>query len=75
VSVDPVELRDEGDAVTETETLYECTKCRAQDVDRGGVEGFNPPPALNCWKCKAGLKLDLSEMFKLKIGMFPKRKG
>jgi hypothetical protein len=48
-------------------TKYVCTKCKAEDSDRG----VNPPSVLNCYKCKAGMGMDIEKMLRDRVGMFP----
>lgn len=51
--------------------FYRCTNpdCGATDFDRGA--GSQAPAFLNCWKCKAGYKVDPQVMAQRRIGMFP----
>lgn len=53
-------------------TEYKCQNldCGAVDHDRTST-GSKPPVALNCWKCKAGRGLELSDMRARGIGMMP----
>lgn len=50
-------------------TIYRCTKCKAEDKDRG----VNPPAPLLliCWNCKAGKGITEEEMYANNFGMFP----
>lgn len=49
---------------------YICTQCGAEDE----VKLFpteRTPAAINCWKCRAGLKVELPMMMQTMTGMFP----
>lgn len=48
-------------------THYRCTSCEAEDLDRGN--NGPAPLVLNCWKCKAGRGMDISEMLARGLGM------
>lgn len=47
---------------------YQCTRCGEKDFDKYSPV---PPRVLNCWNCRAGLGMDISEMFRTLTGMFP----
>ena len=48
---------------------YRCSDDTCQAEDSARVE--EKIQALDCWKCKAGVKKDLGEMLARGIGMFP----
>lgn len=52
------------------EVKYICNQCKAEDT----VKVFPDetlPKVINCWKCRAGVGKEVSEMQLLKVGMFP----
>lgn len=58
-----------AETIEVAETTYVCTKCQAEDKDRG----TNPPApvALNCYQCGAGAGLAIPQMISQGAGMFP----
>lgn len=52
------------------EQSYKCTKCEATDSVKL-YEKERTPPVINCWKCKAGQKLEVPAMMQARVGMFP----
>lgn len=54
------------------EVKYVCSKCHAEDTVRLFPHEAIPP-AINCWKCHAGMNISLSDMIAHSTGMFPVR--
>lgn len=55
------------------EKVYQC-RCGAEDTVKL-FPGERTPPAINCWKCKAGRRMELTQMLQGMIGMFPKQES
>lgn len=50
--------------------VYLCRNCGAEDTAKLDV-GEGVPPAINCWKCKAGRGMPMGTMIEHGLGMFP----
>jgi hypothetical protein len=53
-------------------TRYQCSECGAEDFDHQSYTA--PPPALTCWKCRAGKGMSVADQVANQLGMLPKRK-
>ena len=52
------------------EQVYKCTGCGAEDIVKL-YPSERTPQVINCWKCKAGRKMELPTMLSSGTGMFP----
>lgn len=49
---------------------FKCAKCG--ELDHIKLYESEPvPPAVNCWHCHAGLRMDVAQMIETHRGMFP----
>lgn len=56
------------------EQKYKCSQCGAEDTVKL-YQAERTPPAINCWKCKAGFKMSQQDMMVSHTGMFPVVEG
>jgi hypothetical protein len=52
------------------EVEYVCEQCGEKDHVRL-FEHEPVPPAINCWSCHSGMKLDMAASIQTRRGMFP----
>lgn len=64
------EVAPESDGRALREVAYTCAQCGAHDTVKLYTNEATPP-AINCWKCKAGYNRPIGTMLEGRIGMFP----